>query len=81
MQFVQKLDESCKKAEGVLDQAYRRVGELLSKNGFNAENVNEMLSNASASEIGQKKVLPEYNALKEMPGFKDAEMTHVNYLG
>ena len=81
LQFVQKLDENCKKAENILNNAYYKVGQLLYKNGFKPENVDEIFSPISASEIGQKNVLTEYKALRELTGFKDAEMSHVNYLG
>lgn len=81
LQFVQKLDENCKKAENILNNAYYKVGKLLYKNGFKPENVDEIFSPISASEIGHKNVLTEYKSLRELTGFKDAEMSHVNYLG
>ena len=81
LQFVQKLDESCKSADTIIDKAYTYVYNIFQKNGFNTEQtnyVNEMFENIYAMELGANKVLPEYKALKELPGFKDAEFSHMD---
>ena len=80
LQFVQKLDESCKSADAIIDKAYNYVYNIFQKNGFNLKHtnyVNEMFENIYAMELGAKKVLPEYKALKELPGFKDANISHI----
>ena len=82
-QFVQKLDESCKTADAVIDKAYNYVYNIFQKNGFNTNQVNyvnEMFENIYTIELGAKKVMPEYTALKKLPGFKDANLSHVNYI-
>lgn len=81
LQFVQKLDESCKSAEEMIDKAYNYVYNIFQKNGFDPVQTNyvkEMFENIYAMELGTNKVLPEYKALKKLPGFNDAQISHMN---
>ena len=80
LQFVQKLDESFKSADKTIDKAYNYVSNIFQKNGFDTKQtnyVNEMFDNIYAMELGASKVRPEYKALKELPGFKDAKFSHI----
>ena len=81
VKFVQKLDNGYKLAEKTIDDAYDKVYKIFVKNGFDTKHVNEMFDNVYALELGNSKVVSEYNDLRKLPGFKDAEMSHVNYLG
>ena len=81
LQFVKKLDESCKQASKMLDDSFDIMLKMFKKNGYNTEYVNKMFDNVYADEIGQSKVITEYKDLRELPGFKEATISHVDYIG
>lgn len=81
LQFVKKLDDSCKQADKALNEAFSSVLKAFQKNDINRNYVDDMFENLpTADEIGQIKVLPEYNELKELAGFKDAKLSHISHI-
>ena len=81
LQFVKKSDDSYKQADVMLDDLFDNVCKIFKKNGFGTECVHEMFENVSARDLSQLKIAPEYKALKELPGFKGAEISHIDYIG
>ncbi len=77
LKFVQKLDKSCKLADENIDKAISKVHDIFTKNGFDSEIVEKMFEDVYASELGSTKVVNEYKNLRNLPGFKDAEISHV----
>lgn len=80
LQFVQKLDESCKLADTILNNSYDKVLKIFKKNGFSTGFVLRMFDTVYVEEMGQSKMLSEYKALKELAGFKDAGLSHVGFI-
>jgi hypothetical protein len=77
LKFVQKLDNNCKLANKTIDKAFNNVYNIFTKNGFNTEYVDKMFEEIYASELGSTRVVQEYKNLRNLPGFKDAEISHV----
>ena len=77
LKFVQKLDNNCKLANKTIDKAFNNIYNIFTKNGFNTEYVDKMFEEIYASELGSTKVVHEYKNLRNLPGFKDAEISHV----
>ncbi len=80
LQFVKKLDESCKLADTTLNNIYAKTLKIFKKNGFSTAFVLRMFDTVYVEELGQSKMLSEYKALKELTGFKDVTLSHVGFI-
>lgn len=73
VKFVQKLDNSCKLANTMLNKAFGKLCAMFEANGFDTECVYKMFGGMDCRELGRSKVVSEYQALKKLPGLEDAD--------
>lgn len=77
LKFVKKLDENFKQADVMINDLLEKVSRTFKRNGFDTKNISDVFNSDSPNYLAQVKVAPEYDALKKLPGFKDAEMSHI----